>query len=133
MHPALSIVFFTTASGAGFALCPARARRPNRPVAPTPWFGFVGLAVALALAVGGLVSSAFHLGRPERPSRLFAMALVMAVPRRRPVGADLHFGRGVRDRLGVFRRHDGVIGLCGVVAAFLALGTIYCTEMTIGR
>ena len=66
MHPAASIIVFTTLSGAGFGL-----------------IGFAGLGlfdpsratiisaclVALGFTVAGLVSSMFHLGHPERAWR----------------------------------------------------------------
>src|SRR5258705_5028482 len=80
MHPALSIVFFTTASGAGFALLLLLGLAVPLGLLPeSSGFGFVALATAFVLAAAGLVSSAFHLGHPElawraflqwRPSRL---------------------------------------------------------------
>ena len=70
MHPALSIVVFTAASGAGYGL-----------LALTGLFAAVGLfpahgpagawaaGLALALVTGGLLASTAHLGRPERAWR----------------------------------------------------------------
>src|ERR1700755_2146976 len=73
MHPALSIVFFTTASGAGFALLLLLGLgAPLRLGPPSPSFGFTALALAVLLAIAGLASSAFHLGRPERAWRAFS-------------------------------------------------------------
>src|SRR5574339_199544 len=73
MHPTFSIVLFTTASGAGFALLFLLGLGVPLGLLPlNPWFGFTALAVAFALAVGGLVSSVFHLGRPERAWRAFS-------------------------------------------------------------
>src|SRR5256885_983343 len=63
MHPALSIVFFTTASGAGFALLFLLGLAAPLGLLPqSGWFGFVALATAFILAAAGLVSSVFHLG-----------------------------------------------------------------------
>src|SRR5260221_12930021 len=73
MHRALSIVFFTTASGAGFALLLVIGL--GVPLALLPdnaGFGAAGLATAFLLAAGGLISSVFHLGRPERAWRAFS-------------------------------------------------------------
>ena len=57
MHPALSIVFFTTASGAGFALLALIGIAAPLGLLPQdPAFGVVGLAVAILLAVAGLAS-----------------------------------------------------------------------------
>ncbi len=76
MHPAYSIVFFTTASGAGYGLLFLLGFTAvlNAPAAGAFAAG-AGFALALALALvlvsAGLVSSAFHLGRPERALRAF--------------------------------------------------------------
>src|SRR5258708_36105801 len=73
MHPALSIVFFTTASGAGFALLLLLGLLvPLGLLPPSATFGFAALAVAVVLAAGGLASSVLHLGRPERAWRAFS-------------------------------------------------------------
>ena len=73
MHPALSIVFFTTASGAGFALLFLLGLAAPLGLLPqSGWFGFAALATAFILAAAGLVSSVFHLGRPERAWRAFS-------------------------------------------------------------
>src|SRR5258708_36817688 len=73
MHPALSIVFFTTASGAGFALLLLLGLAVPLGLLPeSSGFGFVALATAFVLAAAGLVSSAFHLGHPERAWRAFS-------------------------------------------------------------
>src|SRR5260370_11358365 len=73
MHPALSIVFFTTASGAGFALLLLIGLTVPLGLLPANGgFGFAVLATAFVLAAGGLVSSVFHLGRPERAWRAFS-------------------------------------------------------------
>lgn len=63
MHPAPSVITFTTLSGLGFGLLfwlglglPA----------VTGWVAIVFFIIAYALAVGGLMASTFHLGHPER-------------------------------------------------------------------
>jgi len=131
MHPTFSIVFFTTASGAGFALLALVGLGVPLGLLPAnPWFGVAVLATAIVLATGGLVSSVFHLGRPERAwralsqwrsswlSREGVMAMLTFIP-------TAIFGIGWV----FFGAIGGVIGLCGVLAAASALGTIYCTGM----
>src|SRR4249919_3531419 len=73
MHPTFSIVAFTTASGAGFGLLFLLGLAAPLGLLPADrWFGFAALAIAFALAAGGLVASVFHLGRPERAWRAFS-------------------------------------------------------------
>src|SRR3982074_1350723 len=73
MHPALSIVVFTTASGAGFALLLLLGLGAPLGLLPqSAGFGFAAITIAMLLAAGGLASSAFHLGRPERSWRAFS-------------------------------------------------------------
>jgi DMSO reductase anchor subunit len=74
MHPAFSVVFLTTLIGAGqglfLALYTAQsyAAVDLLPV-QEPRFYAIGSLIALALLVGGLVASFFHLGHPERAWR----------------------------------------------------------------
>src|SRR5437762_12960185 len=131
MHPALSIVFFTTASGAGFALLFLLGLAAPLGLLPqSGWFGFVALATAFILAAAGLVSSVFHLGRPERAWRAFSQWRSSWLSREGVMSvltllAAAVFGIGWV----VFGVTWGVIGLFGIVAAVLALATIQCTGM----
>jgi sulfite dehydrogenase (quinone) subunit SoeC len=131
MHPARSIVFFTTASGAGFALLVLLGLGAPLGFLPqSGWFAFVALAAALALAVGGLGASVLHLGRPERAWRAFSqwrsswlsregvMAVLTFVP-------TAIFGIGWV----FFGATRGFIGLCGFITAVFAAATVYCTGM----
>src|SRR5262245_16278734 len=73
MHPAYSVIVFTTASGAGYGLLFWLAILTvfdNLP--PDPILGVVGLGTAFALITAGLLSSTAHLGRPERAWRAFS-------------------------------------------------------------
>jgi sulfite dehydrogenase (quinone) subunit SoeC len=131
MHPALSIVFFTTASGAGFALLILLGLGVPLGLLPAnPGFGLAALAVAVLLAVGGLTSSAFHLGRPERAWRAFSQWRTSWLSRE-GVCSALTFLPAAVFGIGwvVFGTNNGVVGLCGVIAAALAAATIYCTGM----
>jgi DMSO reductase anchor subunit len=131
MNPAFSIVFFTTASGAGFGLLILIGIAVPLGLAPqNPWFGLLALATATALALAGLSSSFLHLGRPERAWRAFSqwrsswlsregvLSVLTFVP-------TAIFGAGWV----LFGRTGGVIGLCGILAAALALASLYCTGM----
>jgi len=75
MHPAFSVIFFTTLAGAGQGLFLAlftgqlysviKLLPAENPV----HFYALGSLIALILLVAGLISSFFHLGRPERAWR----------------------------------------------------------------
>ncbi len=70
MHPAYSVIVFTTASGAGYGLLIWLAVAVASNLVPRdPVLGFFGLGVALALITIGLLTSTAHLGRPERAWR----------------------------------------------------------------
>ena len=68
MHPAPSVIIFTTLSGLGFGLL---AWLGLGFPAVTGWTAFAFFAIAYALAVGGLLASTFHLGHPERAIKAF--------------------------------------------------------------
>jgi DMSO reductase anchor subunit len=131
MHPALSIVFFTTASGAGFALLALIGiGAPLGLVPESAGFGFVALALAVALSGAGLGSSVLHLGRPERAWRAFSQWRSSWLSRE-GVLSVLTFVPAAIFGIGwvFFGIVWGWVGLCGILAAGLALATVYCTGM----
>ena len=68
MHPAPSVIVFTTLSGLGFGLLFFLGLgMPD----VSGWVAFALFALAYALAVGGLLASTFHLGHPERALKAF--------------------------------------------------------------
>ncbi len=69
MHPAPSVIIFTTFSGLGFGLLFWLGLDTT---APTGWVAFVFFAIAYLMAVGGLIASTFHLGHPERALKAFS-------------------------------------------------------------
>lgn len=68
MHPARSLILFTTLSGLGFGLLTWLGLDPSPPGC---WVAFAFFGLGFALALGGLAASAFHLGHPERALRAF--------------------------------------------------------------
>lgn len=70
MHPAYSVIVFTTASGAGYGLLAlaALSALAHGPASNRP-FGIASLVLALGLITLGLLSSTLHLGHPERAWR----------------------------------------------------------------
>lgn len=70
MHPAYSVIFFTTSSGAGYGLLALLGLMGALGVAPASQsFAIISMIVALALITFGLLSSTLHLGHPERAWR----------------------------------------------------------------
>lgn len=69
MHPAPSVILFTALSGLGFGLL---AFLGLGLPALTGWSAFWAYGAGFALAIGGLVSSTFHLGNPQRALRAFS-------------------------------------------------------------
>lgn len=70
MRPALSVIFFTVMSGAGYGLwCLLGVALATRTYPATPTGVLVPLAFGCVLVTAGLLASTAHLGRPERAWR----------------------------------------------------------------
>ena len=131
MHPAYSVIVFTTASGAGYGLLIWLAVGAALDLVPRdPRLGFVGLGVALALITTGLLTSTFHLGRPERAWRALSQWRsswlsregVAAIVTYLPAGAfgfAWVFGEFVPDQLAI----------AASLSVPCAVVTIWCTGM----
>ena len=69
MHPAYSVILFTTLSGAGYGLCVWVASYVliaiDQGTSLNAAFVLSGLLLALILMISGLVASTAHLGRPK--------------------------------------------------------------------
>lgn len=124
MHPAPSVILFSSLSGLGFGLL--------------FWLGighpdvsglvaFVFFAIAYLLAVGGLIASTFHLGHPERALNAFSQwrtswlsregwMAVIALVLMALYGAGLVF----------FSKNIMPLGWLG---AFFSLATVFTTSM----
>ena len=66
MHPAASIIVFTTLSGLGYGLAAVLGLGLLDPAALATRLAYL---LALALISGGLMSSTLHLGNPQRAWR----------------------------------------------------------------
>jgi DMSO reductase anchor subunit len=131
LHPGLSIILFTTASGAGFALFALLGIGAPLGLLPaSSWFGFTALAIAVVLTAGGLVSSTFHLGRPERAWRALSQWRSSWLSRE-GVFAVLTYVPAAIFGIGwvVFGTTGGGPGLAGFFTAALAAATVVSTGM----
>ncbi len=124
MHPAPSIILFTTLSGMGFGLLVFLGL--NMP-GSTGWVAFVFFTLAYLLAVGGLLFSTFHLGHPERALKAFSQWRSSWLSREGicAVAALLVMALYGMGRV-FFEAHWGVLGLVG---AILSLATVFTTSM----
>ena len=131
MHPAYSVILFTTASGAGYGLLALLAILSAGGVLPTTsGFGLASIGIAIGLVGIGLASSTFHLGRPERALKAFsqwrsswlAREGVAAVVTFIPVAI---FGIGW-----VFMNNvSGLFAWAASATALMTAVTVYCTGM----
>jgi len=124
MHPALSIIVFTTASGLGYGLAAVLGLGL---LDPFSWSTKIAHVLALLLIGGGLISSTLHLGNPQRAwralsqwrtswlSREGVMALITFVPLTLNAFSVIFLDR-----------HLVWAGLAGTVLAAI---TVYCTAM----
>jgi len=131
MHPAYSVIFFTTASGAGYGLLIWMAlAAAMRGVPPDPIFGLVGLGLAFALITAGLLSSTAHLGRPERAWRAFSQWRSSWLSREGVAAVATYIPAGILGIAWVFYgKTDGAIVFVSLITVALALVTVYCTGM----
>ncbi|WP_319825018.1 dimethyl sulfoxide reductase anchor subunit family protein [Thalassovita sp.] len=124
MHPAPSVILFTTLSGLGFGLLAWLGIDANPPTGLAAfWFFFV----AFGLAVGGVVSSTFHLGHPERAWRALTQWRTSWLSRE-GICAILTLGvMGLYAAALVFLGQP--IPALGWIGAALAMGTVFTTSM----
>lgn len=131
MNPAYSVIFFTTASGAGYGAIVWLVLLALLGIVPlTPALGASVIVVSLVLITAGLLSSTFHLGHPERAWRALSQwrsswlsregvaSLVAYVP-------ILIFAVGSL----FFSSYGPVWIWFGLIAAALCLVTVGCTGM----
>ena len=124
MRPAASIIIFTSFSGIGFGLLfflgfglPA----------PRGFVALIFLGIAYTLAIGGLISSTFHLGHPERALKAFTQWKTSWLSREAWLALGALFFMTI---YGIGLVFFGVaIGLLGILGALLSLATVYSTSM----
>ncbi len=131
MHPAFSVIVFTTASGAGYGLLALTGLAFAAGALPeSGWFGGLALGTALVLVTGGLLASMLHLGHPERAWRAFSEWRSSWLSRE-GVAALAVYGPAGLLGLGwvVFEARNGWTIAAALALAPLALATIHCTAM----
>lgn len=131
MHPALSVILFTTASGAGYGLLALLGMLGPLGVLPGDGgFGLVAFAFVFVPVTFGLLSSTFHLGHPERAWRAMSQWRSSWLSREGLLALVTYIPAGL-SALGwvILERTDGIWAAFGVIAALLAASTVYATAM----
>ncbi len=124
MHPAPSVIIFTSLSGLGFGLLIFLGL--GLPL-PTGITAFIYFALAYVLAVGGLMASTFHLGRPERAIKAFSQWKTSWLSREAWLAVATLVAMAIYGAGLVF--YGIALAPLGWLGAFLALATVYATSM----
>ena len=124
MHPAPSVIIFTTLSGLGFGLL-VFLGLGLPPV--TGWVAFVFFLIAYALSVGGLLASTFHLGHPERALKAFRQWRTSWLSREAIAAVAALLVMGLYALFAVF--FGTRIAALGWIGAALSLATVITTAM----
>ena len=124
MHPAPSVILFTTLSGIGFGLLAFLGL--GLPLV-TGWLALAFFALAYLLAIGGLLASTFHLGHPERALKAFSQWQTSWLSREAWAAVGALLVMGVYGAGLVFLNLR--LPILGVIGAVLSLATVYCTSM----
>lgn len=124
MHPALSIIVFSTISGLGYGLAAMLGLGLLDPAALATKLAHV---VALALIAAGLISSTLHLGNPQRAWRAFSQWRSSWLSREGVLAiitfAPLTWSAAASWWSGAYHPLPGLLGV------LLAAATVYCTSM----
>ena len=131
MHPAYSVIFFTTATGAGYGLLAFLGVSAGFSLVESGfWFRFVALGLALLLIATGLLSSAAHLGRPERAWRAFSQWRSSWLSRE-GVASVVTFAPAGLFGIGwvLLGRNGGWVAAAGLLSALCAVATVCTTAM----
>lgn len=129
MHPAFSVIFFTTFSGAGYGLLAWLGVLSAAAMLPADrGFGAASLALALVAVTAGLLSSALHLGHPERAWRAFSQWRSSWLSRE-GVASVATYVPALLFAVGwvIVGSTGGVWAVFGLVAALAAAITVGCT------
>lgn len=130
MHPAYSVIAFTTVSGAGYGLVFWIAVLSAAGMLPVSgWASFSAIAIGLALATAGLLASLFHLGRPERSLRAFSQWRSSWLSREGVAAVAAFAPAGVLALLLLSADPAWIAKPMAMLAAALATLTVYCTGM----
>ena len=130
MHPAYSVILFTTASGAGYGLLFWLSLAQLAGLLPgSPWFAVIAIAVALVLITVGLLASTLHLGHPERAIGAFSQWRSSWLSREGVAAVATYVPAGLLALLWLIGSDSAFNSVLAVLAVIGAVITVYCTGM----
>ncbi|WP_419901950.1 dimethyl sulfoxide reductase anchor subunit family protein [Kiloniella sp.] len=132
MHPAQSVILFTTASGAGYGLLFLLILGHILGIFPADnTLGYSGFGTAFLMIIIGLLSSTFHLGRPERAWRALSQWRSSWLSREGILAIVTFIPTGIYGLWWVFASNTtlSILPVIGLMALLLCAATVYCTSM----
>lgn len=128
VNPSASIIVFTTASGAGYGLLFWLGTGAGLGLLPHQrGFALAALLLALAAITAGLVSSVFHLARPERAWRAFSQWRSSWLSREGVASVATYVPALAFAAAIMQGTWDGLWRLAPILAALGAATTVLCT------
>lgn len=132
MHPAASVIGFTVSSGAGYGMLAVIGLVASIGHLPPDWItGLVSMFVAVSLVTGGLLSSTFHLGHPERAWRAFSQWRSSWLSREGVAAVLTYIPAVVVGWLWVIEGavNAELLRFAGSALFFMSIATVHCTAM----
>lgn len=128
MKPALSVIFFTVLSGAGYGLwCWLGAALAAGMYPRTGTGVWVPLAFGFVLVTAGLLASTVHLGRPERAWRALSQWRSSWLSREGIASLVAYLPMLAVAWLAFVGRGGPALRIAGALLALCALVTVFCT------
>ncbi len=130
MHPAYSVILFTTASGAGYGLLFWLSLGIQIGYfAGDRWQSLAMLVPALALITIGLLSSMLHLGHPERAHRAMSQWRSSWLSREGVAALSTYVPASLMGMIWLLEIDTNFLPALAILAAAGAMITVYCTGM----
>jgi sulfite dehydrogenase (quinone) subunit SoeC len=128
MHPAYSVIFFTSASGGGyFLLALLGLLGAIGFLPPDPLLAWIGFGVAFTMVTAGLLSSMLHLGQPKRAWRALSQWETSWLSREGVLAIATYLPAGLFAIMWIFIGF--VSSIFGVATLICAVATVCATAM----
>ena len=128
MHPAPSVIIFTALSGLGFGLLTFLSLGTPDVSGKTAFFFFF---IGFALSIGGLISSTFHLGNPQRAIKAFSQWRTSWLSREGVFAVLAIIFTGIYATFLIFL--DQRMQVVGIIGSTLSMISVFCTSMIYGQ